>query len=245
MRIPRIYTTQSLSENSSITLDQAAAHYVVNVLRMKEGRPLILFNGEGGEYEGTLATTSKKTATVNLFKFNEVIVESPIETVLGVCLIKNDRMDWLLQKATEMGVTKICPLLSEFTDVKFHQDRADKKMQHWNQVVINACQQSGRTSVPVIDKPIKLESWASKVSGDQKLVLHPYQSKKLKDIVADDLNVNSVALLVGPEGGLSEGEVKVAHQYGFQSLSMGPRILRAETAPLAALCLVQQVFGDL
>jgi 16S rRNA (uracil1498-N3)-methyltransferase len=245
MRIPRIYTTQPLSENSSITLDQAAAHYVVNVLRMREGRPLILFNGEGGEYEGTLATTSKKSAMVNLFKFTDVVVESPIETVLGVCLIKNDRMDWLMQKATELGVAKICPLLSEFTDVKFHQDRADKKMQHWNQVVINACQQSGRTGIPVIEKPIKLEDWAARVESDQKLVLHPYQSKKLKEIIADDLTVNSVALLVGPEGGLSEDEVKVTHQYGFQPLSMGPRILRAETAPLAALSLVQQVFGDL
>ena len=158
MRIPRVYTDQPLAVNTSVELDTASAHYVVNVLRMKEGRPITLFNGMGGEYSGLLSAVSKKSAVVSLESFQGVSLESSIEITLGVCLIKNDRMDWLLQKAVELGVNRINPLLSEYTDVKLPVNRIEKKIQHWQQVLINACQQSGRAHVPIIGDPQPLNT---------------------------------------------------------------------------------------
>ncbi|MGH1486044.1 MAG: 16S rRNA (uracil(1498)-N(3))-methyltransferase [Cellvibrionaceae bacterium] len=242
MRIPRIYTNQTLSENASIKLDPAAAHYVANVLRMKSGRPIILFNGQGGEYEGKVATISKKSTIINVENYTDAQPESGLKTVLGVCLIKNDRMDWLLQKATELGVSTISPLVSAYTEIKLPADRIDKKMQHWQQVVINACQQSGRTMIPTIEKPQTLDQWLEGSDAACKLVLHPYKASPLDSLSSSS---DSIALLIGPEGGLSENEVDSAIKKGFSSFTLGPRILRAETAPLTALSILQYRFGDI
>lgn len=241
MRIPRIYINQPITLNECVAVDSAEAHYVNTVLRMKTGRRVILFNGLGGEYSATLVDSAKKTARFEIHDFNDVQRESSLSIELGCCLIKNDRMDWLLQKATELGVRSFAPLLSEYTDVKIPQDRTQKKIDHWQQVVVSACEQSGRTQVPVVAAPQSLNAWLDSLQADKKIVLHPYNAQALDGV---SLKISSLALLVGPEGGLTDEELALAHQQDFTSVSLGPRILRAETAPLAALSIIQHQFGD-
>jgi 16S rRNA (uracil1498-N3)-methyltransferase len=244
VHIPRIYLTQPLIENSTVELASAAAHHIATVMRMKMGRSIILFNGQPhqgalGEFEATLAYVSKKSVAVAVGRFVERKTESPLTVELGACLIKNDRMDWLLQKATELGVTTITPLWSEYTDVKIPEDRIEKRIRHWQQVVINACEQSGRVLVPTVNAPQKIQAWMTSVNAEQKIVLHPYVGSSVSSHSPE-----SVALLVGPEGGLSETEIVFAVDNKFNGMVLGPRILRAETAPLAALTLLQLQKGD-
>lgn len=152
-------------------------------------------------------------------------------------------MDWLLQKATELGVTRFSPLLSEYSDVKIPAERLQKKINHWQQVVISACEQSGRTLIPEVRPPQALQPWVDSCEAEQKLVLHPYRSRPLSQLSAG--KSPNLALLIGPEGGLSDAEVALAHTKEFASISLGPRILRAETAPLAALSIIQHQLGDM
>lgn len=251
MHIPRIYISQSLQENTTIELEPDAVHHLVTVMRMKAGRSVILFNGQPygdgrwGEFEATLAFVSKKSAAVAISRFIERPTESPVEIHLGTCVIKNDRMDWLLQKSVELGVTHIYPLISEFTDVKIPADRLAKKMQHWQHVLINACEQSGRVAVPTLTEPQKIAPWLNTVTADKKCVLHPYFDTPNTDATTEkNATLASVALLVGPEGGLTDNEVALSIEHGFAPMVLGPRILRAETAPLAALALLQSQYGD-
>lgn len=243
MHVPRIYLNQPLSENITIELEPASAHHIATVMRMKVGRAVTLFNGEKqqgvlGEFTATLAYVSKKSVAVAVGDFIPRDTESSLAVELGACLIKNDRMDWLLQKATELGVTSVTPLWSEYTDVKIPADRLEKKMNHWRQVMISACEQSERVAIPILNMPKKLPDWLD-VSADKKIVLHPYvASSSISD------SMQSVALLVGPEGGLSEAEVALSIEHQFTGMVLGPRILRAETAPLAALTALQLQSGD-
>ncbi len=243
MHIPRIYLPQDLSEQTTVELDAASAHHIATVMRMKAGRQVTLFTGQPyqgllGEFTATLAYVSKKSVAVAVGEFTAKETESPLSIELGACLIKNDRMDWLLQKATELGVTSISPLWSEYTDVKIPQERLEKKRNHWQQVLISACEQSGRVAVPTINEPQKLATWVSGVRAQQKIVLHPYVTASTRQ------EATSSALLVGPEGGLSEQEVALATKEGFSGMVLGPRILRAETAPLAAITILQLQQGD-
>ncbi|MFT5116483.1 MAG: 16S rRNA (uracil1498-N3)-methyltransferase [Kiritimatiellia bacterium] len=253
MHIPRIYVSQSLAENSTIGLEPEAAHHIAKVLRMKVGRQLTLFNGEAlngiavdgcyGEFSATLVSVDKKKVSVELGSFIERQTESPLAIELGACLIKNDRMDWLLQKSVELGVSTIFPLFSEFTDVKIAEDRLEKKMQHWQRIIINACEQSGRVFIPTLHAPQNIQSWIASTNTEKKYVLHPYIAISSSDAVNSEAPI-SAALLVGPEGGLAEHEVECATNHNFTGLVLGKRILRAETAPIAALALLQHQFGD-
>jgi 16S rRNA (uracil1498-N3)-methyltransferase len=250
MRIPRLYINQKLTENSVLVLEQQASHYLCKVLRVKAGRELVLFNGclsdvgTSGEYRATLTEANKKAAVVELKQFTATQSESNLKLELACCLIKNDRMDWLLQKATELGVTTISPLLSEYTDVKLSVERVEKKQCHWQQIVISACEQSGRTQIPIVNSPTPLSQWLTQDTSEYRYVLHPYDAKPF--VFDNKLRQDSpaVALLVGPEGGLSDTEVAKAHTHQFKSIQLGPRILRAETAPLVALSIIQSQLGD-
>jgi 16S rRNA (uracil1498-N3)-methyltransferase len=250
MRIPRLYINQKLTENSVLVLEQQASHYLCKVLRVKAGRELVLFNGclsdvgTSGEYRATLTEANKKAAVVDLKQFTATQSESNLELELACCLIKNDRMDWLLQKATELGVTTISPLISEYTDVKLSVERVEKKQCHWQQIVISACEQSGRTQIPIVNSPTPLSQWLTQDTSEYRYVLHPYDAKPF--VFDNKLRQDSptVALLVGPEGGLSDTEVAKAHTHQFKSIQLGPRILRAETAPLVALSIIQSQLGD-
>ena len=172
MRTPRLYISQVLVENARIILDKEASHYVCVVLRLKANRELVLFNGQlsagDGEYKATLLEANKRAAVVEVGEFRATKSESPLAIELACCLIKNDRFDWLLQKATELGVSSISPIISEFTDAKLPKDRLEKKVRHWQNIVISACEQSERTRVPTVHEPVSLGAWLCGNKSDQK-----------------------------------------------------------------------------
>ena len=249
MHIPRIYLPQTLSENKSLELDKTTMHHLVTVMRMKVGREFIIFNGlsvhgEYGEFSATLRHVDKKRAEIEVGVFTPSHTESSLHIHLGACIIKNDRMDWLLQKATELGVKEITPLFSQYTDVKIPTDRIEKKIAHWQKIVVSACEQSGRVMVPVIHTPQALDTWIPSLADKQcRLILHPYVQSYNVDTLPASERPNDLALLVGPEGGFSKEEVGLAITNQFTGMKLGPRILRAETAPLVAMSILMHQLG--
>jgi len=238
--LPRIYTTDPLAINNKIELDSQASIHLIKVLRLTLGDELKLFNGDGCEYLACIIHAGKKNAEVEITDVlsTEPNVSFPLH--LGQVISKGDRMDFTIQKATELGITDITPLWSERCDVRLKGDRLEKKMEHWQKVAISACEQSGRNKIPTIHPAMNYNDWASSVESDVKLVLHTRDQKPLSDIKSP----TSVALLVGPEGGLTDDEVSLCVQQEFSGLTLGPRILRTETAALAALSLFQYLWGD-
>ena len=241
MRIPRIYTPHSLTVGQSLVLEDAAAHYLGKVLRMQPGRELVLFNGQGGEFQAQITDLGKKQVTLAIGEFSAADRESPLQLELAIGVSRGERMDWVLQKATELGVTRITPLLTERTEVKLAGERQDKKVQHWQHILISACEQCQRNILPLLSEPRDLDEWLAQVDAQHKFVLHHRDSSGLPD----DTTVASVALLIGPEGGLSDNEIERARVKDFAPLTLGPRVLRTETAPIAAISLVQYRWGDL
>lgn len=237
----RFFVTQVLASDTEIHLPEDVTHHLVRVLRSEAGTRFDLFNGEGGFFEAELLEPSKKAARARLLNFQADDRTSPLHTHLGQVMSKGDRMDYAIQKATELGVTEITPLFSERCELRLRgEERADKKLEHWRRVAISACEQCGRNRIPVIHEPLALAEWQQRVTAALKLVLAPAHSGSLPDETPE-----SVALLVGPEGGLSYNEITTARQHGFQPWQLGPRILRTETAPVAALAILQARYGDL
>ncbi|MBN59576.1 MAG: 16S rRNA (uracil(1498)-N(3))-methyltransferase [Oceanospirillaceae bacterium] len=241
---PRIYTPEPLTENTTVALDDQAVTHLVRVLRMKEGDDLRLFNGDGSEYQAQLIIESKKSASASVTHVIRQDAPLKLEIHLGQVISKGDRMDFTIQKATELGVTDITPLTSERCDVRLKGDRMEKKLEHWQKVAISACEQSGRNTVPVIHPPKSLSDWSTDTDADRKLLLHPHNQKPLESEVSSGQSPQSIALLVGPEGGFSDIEVTQCQESGFDGLLLGPRILRTETAALTALSVLQYVWGD-
>ncbi len=241
MRTPRVYTAQAIEPHSRLELGSEASHYLLKVLRMQEGRELILFNGEGSEFPAMLSAASKKMAVLDIGEQRNLSKESPLYTELAIGLSKGERMDWVIQKATELGVTKLVPLLTERTEVKLKGDRLDKRIHHWKQIAISTCEQCQRNILPFISSAMPFEDYLAYASGSLKLVLHHRSEVALNAHPQPE----SVSLLVGPEGGLSEQEIQRALTKGFKPLTLGPRVLRTETAPLAALAVLQSHWGDI
>ena len=242
MRIPRIYTPQSLESDSSILLEPEPSHHVVRVLRLGVGDSVALFDGSGGEYPAIITSIGKKRVEVKTGSHRALDCESPLRIHLGIAISRGERMDWIVQKSTELGVSAITPLFTEHTGVKLPGERAEKKIQHWRQVAISACEQCGRNRLPAIHSPQSLDDWVAATDAEGKLVLHHRAGNSL---VRAGQAPSTVALLVGPEGGLSEEEVAAAERAGFVSVRLGPRVLRTETAPLAAITLLQGRWGDM
>ncbi|UTW44569.1 16S rRNA (uracil(1498)-N(3))-methyltransferase [bacterium SCSIO 12696] len=241
MRISRIYIDQPLSAGEEVLLNPEAARHLVTVLRAKVGAELVLFNGRGGEYRATLTEAASKKTVVRVESFDDVDRCSPLPIHLGIGLSRGDRFDWVIQKSTELGISEITPLYTERCEVKLKGDRTEKKLRHWQQVAISACEQCQQNRVPVIHPPITLQRWLADTEATQKFVLHHRSEKALRDYSDTP---RSVALAIGPEGGLSEFEIQTCHDSGFQNLTLGPRVLRTETAPLAAISLLQFQWGD-
>ena len=241
MRIPRIYTEQILSNMSVLELELAPSTHIARSLRMQTGDSLTLFNGSGGEFDATLNTVGKKTVTVSINSHRDTEVESPLEIHLGIAISRGDRMDWVIQKATELGVRSISPLLTERTEVKLKGDRADKKRRHWQQIAIAACEQCGRNRLPEIKAMQGLSQWLEATEADRKFVLHHQGIAQ----GATPVLPSCIALLIGPEGGLSPTEISLAEQAAYQALKLGPRVMRTETAPLAAIAILQAQWGDM
>ncbi|WP_257296657.1 16S rRNA (uracil(1498)-N(3))-methyltransferase [Endozoicomonas sp. YOMI1] len=240
MRNPRIYSSQPLQADSSIELSENAANHVGRVLRMRPEEPLVLFNGQGGAWQGTVESVSKKSVTVYLESFIEGDAQSPLTIELGQALSRGERMDYAIQKATEAGVTSITPLWSERCEVKLNAERLDKRVKHWQQVAISACEQCGRNIVPTIHTPVKLEDWLTTRVTELSFVLHHRTREKLSGFAQP----GSVSLLIGPEGGLTAQEIELAEGHRFNPLTLGPRVLRTETAPVVAITLMQYLWGD-
>ncbi|GHC24301.1 ribosomal RNA small subunit methyltransferase E [Kushneria pakistanensis] len=237
----RIYVPQALKPGATLRLPDAAAHHVARVMRRREGDLLALFDGKGSEVTAHIAAISKRgDVQVTLGERQPALPESPLAVHLGLAVGKGDRMDFAIQKSVELGVAAITPLYTEFGDVRLKSERAQKKRDHWQAVAVNACEQCGRATVPVIHPPTSLSDWLQARDEPLRLVLHPYGATAPMSDAAPE----SAALLIGPEGGLSDSEVASAHAHQFMSWIIGPRILRMETAPIVALSLLQARFGD-
>ena len=242
MRIPRIYLPQPLSSGNEIALDDNALRHVVQVLRLKAGHPLIVFNGHGGEFEAQLVKVAKREAIVQLGDFHDINRESALFTHLGLGISKGERMDFALQKAVELGVNTITPLFTEHCVVQLKDNRASKKHHHWLAVIISACEQSGRNTIPVLNSAKPLTEWLGTCALSTRLILEPTASTALSTI---KLPKPELALLIGPEGGFSQAEINQAYEADFQGITLGPRVLRTESAALAGLVAVQCLWGDL
>ena len=242
MRIPRVYSPQTIAIGDCIALEAGPARHLTSALRMSSGQSLIVFNGKGGEYKAELVDAKKGKATVLINEFVDIDRESSLSIHLAIGISRGERMDWIVQKATELGISEITPLFTERCEVKLSGDRLDKKVGHWQQVAISACEQSQRNRVPAINNPLKLEQWQTSCDASLKLVLHHRTDKSLKDMQQPSAQT---ALLIGPEGGLSDTEIEQAMALDFQPLGLGPRVLRTETAPLAAISILQSLWGDM
>ncbi len=238
--MPRIYFPSDLTLNATYELDSDNATHLIRVLRLTNGDPIDVFDGNGNEYSAVLCDVQKKSASFHVNELNRQEPQQALSLHLGQVVSKGDRMDFTIQKATELGITDITPLWSERCEVRLKGDRLEKKMVHWQNIAISACQQSGRCKIPVIHPPMDYLDWAKNTNADIRLLLHPHQQQPLSQYEQP----HSVALLIGPEGGFSEDEVEYAINTGFTGLRLGPRILRTETASLAALSVLQYVWGD-
>ncbi len=243
MRIPRIYQAGALVPGETISLRDQPARHIAQVLRLQPGAELCLFNGDGKNYQARLLDCRRDEVRVQLGKDQLAATESPLSTVLlqGIC--RGSRMDLVIQKATELGVGKIVPVDCERSVVRLSQERAARRRSHWEGIAIGAAEQCGRAMVPEISAPMKLAQAIDSLPRQSiGLLLNPKASRSIRQAVA---GTGSVALLVGPEGGLSTAEVDHATTAKFRSVSLGPRVLRTETAALVALSLVQFCSGDL
>lgn len=238
MRLSRFFVETPLSLGSH-QLPETQAHYLGRVLRLAVGDQVQLFDGSSNEFIATLAQISKKSVTVEISQVLQGQADSPLHIHLGQGLSRGERMDWAIQKATELGVNEITPLFTERCEVRLNDERAEKRLAHWQQVAISACEQCGRSSIPKIHPPQLLNDWLQHTQADLKLILHP---------VAEPLTSHDkpqrLAFVIGPEGGLTDNEIAQAQANQFQAARLGPRVLRTETAPVVAITVAQQLWGD-
>lgn len=248
MRIPRIYQATKFSAGITVSLTADAANHVARVLRLTVGSELRLFNGEGGEYAAKIVEINKKQVLVQIGEYFAVNTESPLKIHLGQAISRGEKMDFVMQKAVELGVTSITPIITERCGVKLSEERWNKRVQHWRAVAVSACEQCGRDKLPIIAEPILLADWLKQANTGVQLVLDPDAGQTLRTIfpigAGNNTLIKDVTLLIGPEGGLSEMEIELAKQNNFTSLNLGPRILRTETAGIAAIAALQSWLGD-
>ena len=242
MRVSRIYFDKKLVSGASIQLDSEVAHYLINVLRLKPDSEINLFNGDAGEFRGVIASGSKKEVVVHINEQLSQPSRSPLHLHLALGLSKGDRMDYAIQKSVELGVAEITPLYTEFNEVRFKDiARLRKKLVHWQKIAIAACEQCGSHGPPTINSPVALCEFLKKESTANRLVLDKSGDSSLSETKKSE----AIDLVVGPEGGLSAFELKNLKSQGYKVINMGPRILRTETAPIAALAILQSVYGDM
>ena len=240
MRSYRVYSSRLLRVDEQCDLDDRASHHLARVLRVKTGDRLSVFNGDGNNYQGAIVSATKHQVSVIIDSIDQANTESSLNTCLALAVSKGDCFEWAIKKATELGVTSIVPILSQRVDVRLSPERWQKKQEHWQQIVISACEQSGRAIVPKVHESTALPYWLSQVEADCKLVLDPEAtSNTLHDQPA------RIALLIGPEGGLAPSELTLASENGFSAMRLGPRVLRTETAPIVALSVLGARWGDI
>jgi 16S rRNA (uracil1498-N3)-methyltransferase len=243
VRLTRVYVDAPLAAGTRVTLAGSAARHVTRVLRLRVGEALTLFNGSGGEYAASIEQSQGGRVAVAIGAQRAIERESPLALTLAQGVSRGERMDLVVQKATELGVSGLVPVLTERSVVRLTAQQAERRLNHWRAIAIAACEQSGRNRLPVIAAPVPLTDFLrSGTDGMTRLLLSPAASATLADVPRP---VSAVTVLIGPEGGLAQAEQEAALAAGFKPLRLGPRVLRTETAAIAALTLLQREFGDL
>jgi len=244
MALTRLFVGNEIRPDQELILNEDQARYIGRVLRLNVGDQLRVFNGQDGEFSATVRRITKTAAALILGEQHDTRSESPLKVHLVQGISRGDRMDFVVQKATELGVKRISPVLTEYGVVKLDKARAEKRRDHWQKIAHNACEQSGRIRPPLIDVPMRLNNWFGEktMDSDVDLILRPGAATTLAAIPAPQ---TKVCILVGPEGGFSDIEYGDAEIAGFTAVSIGPRILRTETAAVAALAIAQSLWGDL
>jgi 16S rRNA (uracil1498-N3)-methyltransferase len=243
MRVNRIYCEGPLKTDAELALPSAGAYHVTRVLRMREGAPLRVFDGTGSEFPAEIIRVEGDTVSVRLGNQAQATPESPLRITLVQGISRSERMDWTLQKATELGVAAIAPVLTARSVVRLDSKQVEKKQAHWRGIVIGACEQCGRARVPAVGAAMSLRDYLTNVRKDgMRLVLSPSAPGSLAGIASLPSKVD---LLIGPEGGLDDDELVAAQKAGFMPVRLGPRVLRTETAAVVALTVLQALWGDL
>ncbi|GAB3031744.1 16S rRNA (uracil(1498)-N(3))-methyltransferase [Oleiagrimonas citrea] len=244
MRRIRLHVDIPLTVSESLALPDGAAEHAVRVLRMRDGDAVTLFNGDGHDYEGVLENVGKRTADVRVHAAHPIANEAPLPLTLAQAIARGEKMDWVVQKATELGVTNIVPLHTERSEVRLDERRAAKRLSHWQSVAVSACEQSGRARLPHIAPAQSLTQWLASLSdvAALRLALLPERGRRARDLEPPGAGA---ILAVGPEGGWGERDLEALRSAGFQALQLGPRVLRTETAGLVGLTALQAHFGDL
>ena len=240
----RLFVSGQLINGAEVLLEGDRARYLGRVLRLRVGDQITVFNGEGPEWAARINTMTRSTATLGIGDSREAGTESPLKIHLVQGISRGERMDFVVQKATELGVKRITPVLTEYGVVKLDETRRKKRRDHWESVAASACEQSGRTRLPLIDTPMTLRDWfGNKPSEvDAELILGPSASGSLTEVATP---TTKVCVLIGPEGGFSAKEYEDAEIAGFRAVSLGPRVLRTETAAVTVLSVLQSRWGDL
>ena len=243
MRTIRIHAELPLQTGAELALPAQAAEHVARVLRLNAGDPLTLFNGDGNDYEASIVAIGKREVMVRIASRQMPNNESPLSLTLAQGVARGDKMDLIVQKATELGVVRIVPLLTERSEVKLDAARAEKRLAHWRAVAASACEQSGRARLPVVAAALPLSAWLDSLveDGALRLALLPEATRASREL---RFSGSGGVLVVGPEGGLGERDTAALRAAGFDGLRLGPRILRTETAGLAALAALQALHGD-
>src|SRR5215469_7838173 len=242
MRLTRVYVDAALESGMRLSLPASAAGHLTRVLRLRPGAALILFNGRGGEYAASLERAAGSKATVEVGEHQAIERESPFPLTLAQGVSRGERMDLVVQKATELGVTRLVPVLTERSVVRLDEEQSDRKSSHWRAIVTAACEQCGRNRLPEVALPAQLREFLRQPAGESvRLLLSPAATRRIEDVPRP---ASSVTVLIGPEGGLSDEEQADALTYGFTAVNLGPRVLRTETAAIVALALLQRQFGD-
>ena len=242
MRMTRVYLDQVLESGSTCRLPEEAAHHVVTVLRMKTGEALVLFNGRGGCYQAVINSVQKRSVEVTIGAHAPDDRESSLSITLAQAVMRGQHMDYALQKAVELGVHHIVPLLCLHGNVKLDDEQKQHRHEHWGRIIISACEQCGRNRLPLLSAPLRLADWVGTDQSELKLILHPRNGVRLASLRSA---CSALTLLAGPEGGFSEDEIAGAERHGYKSITLGPRILRAESAALVAISVCQAQWGDI
>ncbi len=242
MRVTRVFVEEPLASGAEVPLSAAAAGHVVRVLRLKPGESLTLFDGQGGEYAATVATIRRGAVRVTVGAHDPAERESPLGIVLAQGVSRGERMDWVVQKATELGVRGIVPVLTERSIVKLDARQASAKRAHWRGIAVAACEQCGRNRVPALAPPVGLAEWLGTLQDSHTRLLLDAGAQRPMGVAP---TATELTLLIGPEGGLSDAERQAARAAGFDARRLGPRILRTESAAIVALSILQAAAGDL
>lgn len=242
MRIPRLFIDMKLVSGETVCLPREKAHHISHVLRMRVGDSIKLFNNSGYEFNSNIMALTKKTADIEIGDRSYTKNESPLKITLCLAIARGTHMDFSIQKAVELGVNRIIPVMSEFSNVRLQEDRIKNKMDHWQNIIISASEQCGRNHLTEIIEPITFNECVASKIPLTRLILHPGSKQTMSSIEAVD---NEISLMIGPEGGFSDKELNEANSKGCQLINLGPRILRTETAVVCALSNAQYLWGDL